>query len=256
MAKLISNQVKEGERKLYHEKVLETYIIVIGKANIFFGSTALKDQKIFELDIVPVVRQTNEVVPFNKMFWKFFELPKFKESASYKTISKESPLKEQWLEFLLVCSDQKEEPDRNEIIKKGYEIMKLAKWDADTKALYWKQRVTEQDLLETQESLNKEMFEKGKLEGRVEGRVKGEIKGRIEGEIKGRIEGEISQVKSLIKYNIPKEKIILDLKFLIDDKVSDKLEENLAYIHDNINDSNSNICDALGLVARFSEFDA
>ena len=51
MAKLISGQVKEGEGKLYHDKVLETYIIVIGKANIFLGNTALRDQKLFEIDV-------------------------------------------------------------------------------------------------------------------------------------------------------------------------------------------------------------
>ena len=50
MSKLITNQVKEGEGQQYHEKVLETYIIIIGKSNIFTGNTALKDQKLFEIE--------------------------------------------------------------------------------------------------------------------------------------------------------------------------------------------------------------
>jgi predicted transposase/invertase (TIGR01784 family) len=156
MAKLIAGQVKEGEGKKYHEKVLETYIIVIGKDNIFVGSTALKDQKLFEIDVVPTVVQTGDVFPGNKMYWKFFELLKFAESESYKNIDKASSIKEQWLEFLLDCSKQQEKPDRSEIIKKGYGIMEVAKWDEDKQALYWKEKAEEQDFLRSQEEIKKE----------------------------------------------------------------------------------------------------
>ena len=79
MAKLISLQVKEGEGKLYHEKVLETYIIVIGKSNIFVGDTKLQNQKLFEIDVQPMVIQTNEIIPGNKMFWKFLNYLNFKK---------------------------------------------------------------------------------------------------------------------------------------------------------------------------------
>jgi len=161
MAKLIAGQVKEGEGKLYNERILETYIIVIGKFNIFVGSTALEDQKLFEIDVRPVVLQTNQVIPGNKMFWKFFELPKFQESENYKRIGKDSPLKEQWLEFLIECVKQKTEPDRNEIIKKGYEIMKVAKWDEDTRALYQKQKTTVYGVMAAQEAAKREEFKKG-----------------------------------------------------------------------------------------------
>jgi len=34
--------------------------------------------------------------------------------------------------------------------------MEIAKWDGDTKVLYWKQKVNEQDLLETQEDAKTE----------------------------------------------------------------------------------------------------
>lgn len=180
MAKLISSQIKEGEGKLYHEKLLETYIIVIGKDNIFIGNTALRNNKLFEIDVVPMVMQTNQVFPDNKMYWKFFELPKFAESQSYKNINKGSSLKEQWLEFLIDCSKQTEEPDRANIIKKGYEIMKVAKWTPDQQVLYWKQKVTEQDLLETQEEIKQEKFMEGKEIGREEGKIEGEIEGKID----------------------------------------------------------------------------
>ena len=237
MAKLIAGQVMEGEGKLYHEKVLETYIIVIGKQNIFAGNTALTNQKLFELDVKPIVMQTNEVIPGNKMHWKFFELPKFQESNNYKTINKNSVLKEQWLEFLLDCSKQTVEPDRNEIIKQGYEIMKVATWDHDTKVLYWKQKVNEQDFIATQEELKKEEFKKGE----------------IKGELKGEIKGEISKVKDLLDLETPLEKIISKLKFLTHEKVIGNLDHNIKYIREHANDSDSNICDKLGLVGDLFE---
>ena len=239
MAKLISGQVKEGEGKLYHDKVLETYIIVIGKANIFLGNTALRDQKLFEIDVKPMVIQTNEIVPGNKMHWKFFELPKFQESNNYKSISKESPLKEQWLEFLIDCSKQEEAPDRSEIIKKGYEIMKLATWSSDTQALYWKQKMNELDLIETQQELEYEAFERG------------EVKGKLKGEIKG----EISKIKDLLDLGISKETITPKLKFLTQDKIREEFDHNFEYIRTHIEDTDSQICDELDLVGRLSDFD-
>jgi predicted transposase/invertase (TIGR01784 family) len=239
MAKLISGQVKEGEGKLYHDKVLETYIIVIGKANIFLGNTALRDQKLFEIDVKPMVMQTNEIVPGNKMHWKFFELPKFQESDNYKSISKESPLKEQWLEFLIDCSKQEEAPDRSEIIKRGYEIMKVATWSSDTQALYWKQKMNELDLIETQQELEYEAFERG------------EVKGKLKGEIKG----EISKIKDLLDLGISKETITPKLKFLTQDKIREEFDHNFEYIRNHLEDTDSQICDELDLVGKLSDFD-
>jgi len=232
MAKLIAGQVKEGEGQQYDEKVLKTYIIVIGKANMFLGNTALKDQKLFEVDVQPVVIQTKEVVPGNKMFWKFFELPKFKESENYAHIDKDSSLKEQWLEFLIDCSTKQEKPDRSDIIKKGYEIMEVAKWEPDIKTLYWKQKMNEISLIETQEALKEEEY------------TRGEMKGKLKGEIKG----EISKIKDFFDLEIPREKIIPKLKFLNDDKVKDNIESNLTYIQAHLDDSDSEICNELGLV--------
>ena len=86
MAKLISGQVKEGQGKQYHEKVLDTYIVVIAKNNMFVGNTALSDQSLFEIDVEPRIVQTGEKYPGNKMHWKFYELEKFKESNQYAKI--------------------------------------------------------------------------------------------------------------------------------------------------------------------------
>ena len=114
-----------------------------------------------------MIRQTKEVFPNNKMYWKFFELNKFRQSDNYINITKDSPLKEQWLEFFIDCSKKQHEPDRNEIIKKGYDIMKVATWDNDVKTLYWKQKATAEDLYATQ----KEAIEEARIqeEGREEG---------------------------------------------------------------------------------------
>jgi len=243
MAKLISGQVKEGQGEEYHEKVLNTYIIVIGKDNMFVGNTALKDQKLFELDVKPMVIQTNEIVPGNKMHWKFFELPKFEASTQYAKIKKydkldefsemnllnekfewlKSNLKEQWLEFLIDCNSQTEVPDRNELIKKGYNIMKLATWDPKDQTLYWKQKQNEIDAVQQKEFDKEEAFEKGKLEGKWKGEVKGEIK----------------QIKFGLKYKMDEEKIAEDLKFL--------KKDNFPYIQEHIDDNESVIMSGMDI---------
>ena len=250
MAKLISLQVKEGEGKLYHEKVLETYIIVIGKSNIFVGDTKLQNQKLFEIDVQPMVIQTNEIIPGNKMFWKFFELPKFQESDNYRTIDKDSALKEQWLEFLIDCSKKDEEPDRSEIIKRGYEIMKVANWTPDQKALYWKQKMNEIAFLEAQQLQEEEAIIKAQ-----EAFEKGIAKGELQGKLKGEIKGEISKIKDLLELGISQEKIIPKLKFLTQEKVKGEFDHNFDYIRTHLEDTDSQICDELDLVGRLSDFD-
>ncbi|MDX2050694.1 MAG: hypothetical protein SFT93_05970, partial [Rickettsiaceae bacterium] len=131
-------------------------------------------------------------------------------------------------------NNQTSEPDRDEIIKKGYNIMETAKWTPDQQALYLKQKMREQDLRLTQESLieeaRQEAFDKGKLEG----------------EIRGKIKGEISKVKDFIKFGISFDRIKeqANLKFLTS---SLNLEKSLVYINDHINDTESEICEELGL---------
>lgn len=196
MAKLISGQVKEGEGKLYHEKVLDTYIIIIARKNMFVGNTGLSNQKLFEIDVEPRVVQTGEKYPGNKMHWKFYELEKFQESNQYAKIKEydklnefsdkklleekfewlKDNLKEQWLEFLIECNSQKEVPDRNNLIQKGYNIMKLATWDPKDQALYWKQKQNEIDAIQQKEFDKEEAFNQGLEKGKWKGEVKGEIK--------------------------------------------------------------------------------
>jgi len=175
MAKLLIGQVKEGEGKKYHEKVLETYIVIITKENVFTGKSEFERKKLFEIDVEPRIVQTNESYPDNKMHWKFFELAKFKSRSNYSKITKDSNLKEQWLEFLIECNKQLTEPERNEIIKQGYEIMKIAKWGPDIQAAYWKQKQDVEDILQEQEDLIEETKQKAFQKGKLKGEIKGEI---------------------------------------------------------------------------------
>jgi predicted transposase/invertase (TIGR01784 family) len=203
MAKLISGQVKEGQGQQYHEKVLDTYIIVIGKENMFVGNTALSDQNLFEIDVEPRVVQTGEKYPGNKMHWKFFELPKFKASDQYIKIKEydkldtnsdekllkekfewlRDNLKEQWLEFLIECNNKTEVPDRNELIRKGYNIMKLATWSPNDQALYWKQEQNEIDSIMQQKYDKEEAYSKGLKEGLEQGFKKGKLEEKLTSDI-------------------------------------------------------------------------
>ncbi|XP_065682520.1 uncharacterized protein LOC124816417 isoform X1 [Hydra vulgaris] len=225
MAKLIYGQVKEGQGHEYHVKVLDTYILVIGKENMFVGNTALKgkvlnntkldSQELFEIDVEPRIKQTGEVVPGNKMHWKFFELPKFRVSAEYKKIKGydlvidnsnkklyqekiewlNNNLKEQWLEFLIECSNQITIPDRNKLIKKGYEIMKLVTWDSVDRALLWKQKQNEIDAMQQKEFDKEEAFHQGELKG-----IKiGKLEGLKEGKLKMLLKQDIQKLQKHFK---------------------------------------------------------
>ena len=151
-------------------------------------------------------------------------------------------LKEQWLEFLIDCSKQQSEPDRNEIIKKGYRIMEVAKWTPDQQTLYLNQKMQALEARLAQEDLEREA-----REAREEAEKSFE-KGKLKGEIKGKI----SKVKALIKYNVPKENIVQDLKFLTDVKVLENLDNHLDYIREYNDETDSLICENLGLVGAFS----
>lgn len=81
-------------------------------------------------------------------------------------------------------------------------------------------------------------------------RVQAEVKMSI---LKCGIQAEITVTKSLSKLGILNEEIIPHLKFLTQDQLKDKLETNLAYIRGHIEDSNSDICDQLGLLILLGE---
>jgi len=259
MAKLIANQVKQGDSQRYHEAILETYIIVIGKSNMFAGATSIKDQKLFEIDVKPMIVQTGEIYPDNKMNWRFLELAKFKQSDYYKSITKESPIKYQWLGFLVDCSQGIAKLDREEIIQRGYKIMEIATWSGDQQTLYWKEkdneRAAKQILKESKEEGFEEGFEEGMEKGMQKGIQKGIPKGIPKGKLKGEIKGEISKIKTLVELEISKDKIIPTLQFLTNPKVFDKLESNLSYIKEHMDDTESVICDELGLCEALWEGD-
>jgi hypothetical protein len=111
--------------------------------------------------------------------------------------------------------------------------------DGDTKVLCWKRIVSELDVIETQEELQREAYEAGYKKSYAQGKFIGEI------------ESEISNIKTFLKMGIPEAKIINSdyiLKFLKHEKVRDNLEANLKYIGAHIEDSDSDICSALGLI--------
>ena len=103
--------------------------------------------------------------------------------------------------------------------------------------------MNELDVLEDLEESIKEVFERGKKLGYERAKLKGEIK------------GEISKIKTLIKYEMSSETFTNDLKFLTQEKVKDKLESNLTYIKEHIDDSDSDICEQLGLIGNLSDFE-
>jgi len=243
MSKIIAGQVKEGEGQRYDTAVMDTYILAIEKENIFRGKYMLKDKDIFEVTVVPMVVETQEEIPGNKMHWKFFELPKFAKAYKSTDIGKTNSLKEQWLDFLIKCSKQDDIPDNiDDIIKKGYNIMKVANWSEDQRILYWKQRSNEIEELKEQKMLEEKAFQEGIEKGIEKGKLKGEIK------------GEISKIKGFIKYSISPETFTTDLKFLTHDKVKENFKTNLTYIQDHLSDADSDICDELELVGKLSDF--
>jgi predicted transposase/invertase (TIGR01784 family) len=168
MSKLISVQVNEKGGKEYHKDILDTYILVLEKQNLFTGQHKLSDDSLYEIEVEPIIKQTGEVFPGNKMHWKFFELSKFKEHEVYRNLTKDSNLKHQWLEFLINCGDQLNEPERDDIIKQGYKTMKLAQWSGDKQALYWLEQAREFDQIENQKELIQEAEKKGLVRGKIE----------------------------------------------------------------------------------------
>lgn len=131
-----------------------------------------------------MVIETGQEMPGNKMHWKFFELPKFVKFYKNKTIDISNPLKEQWLDFLVKCNTKIEIPgDVHELIKKGYNIMKIANWSEDQRLLYWKQKSNEIEEIREQKLLEEKVFNEGKLEGIKEGIEQGKWKGEVKGEI-------------------------------------------------------------------------
>jgi predicted transposase/invertase (TIGR01784 family) len=235
MSKIISHQVKRGEGKEYDKKILKTYIIIIAKNDIFVEKSESESSKFWERDSYPTIHQTGKMYPQNKMYWKFFELSRFEKYVKNKdvkgTVDKVN-LKFQWLNFLNNCGKAKSMPENvDEIIKKGYNIMKIAKWTPEQKILYWKHQ---QNVAATEAQLRKAKEIEEKLK-EVEKKVEEEVKKGVEKGIeKGVIKTTIETVKNLLA------KKIMDLKQI--KKVFKNFDSKVVeYVATHLDDANETI---------------
>lgn len=119
------------------------------------------------------------------------------------------------------------------IIQEGYDIMKVAKWDSDTRSLYWKQKADEQSELLEAKRLQEEKYKQGFDKGFDNGKLKDKIK----------------NVKILVKFKIEQDKILETLNFL-SGKNKQEAITNVKYIQGHINDTDSDICEELGLLGE------
>lgn len=254
MSRLVAGQVQDGDSSTYDIK--ECWIISIGKTDFFkpniHGTPRDLPYEIWSRPTIEIPGQNGEgpksiTTPQNIMNWKFFSLEKFRKMCENGDIvvTKDSCLKEQFMEFLINCpSMQKTPDDRHEIIKEAYEVMKVANF-------------TPSDYLKLQEEKAEEFF--ARLEARAQEKIKEKelaeelAKGIEQGKLKGEIKGEISKIKGFLDFGASQEQIIPKLKFLTHDKVKDKIDENLKYIEDHLASSDSDICDELGLVGDLLE---
>jgi len=238
MARMLAYKMKSGESQEHHTKLPKTYILVLSREDLFIRAYKLDNDNLYEKTVVPMIKELNVEVPGNVMNWKYYEIQKFTKLCDENKIVPTS-IKEQWLSFLDKCGSAKSIPnDVDEIIKEAYKIMEITNWEPQIKEIYEKALQKEQDeILEAQ--------------GRESDAL---AKGLAKGKFKGELKGEISKVKTLLKFGISQDKIEPELKFLNNDKVKNKLEDNMSYIKEHIQDSDSYICDELGLVADLSDF--
>ena len=129
------------------------------------------------------------------------------------------------------ASNQHEVPNRHPIIQKAYEAMRISNWDRHTQELYFLEKRVRQEYEEEREYLKY--------------KVKEEFK---RGELKGEIQGEISKIKTLINLGIEQKQIVQSLNFLTMQELKDKLENNIEYIKDHVNETDRQICEDLDLL--------
>eukprot|EP00916_Digyalum_oweni_P000447 GHVL01000793.1.p1 GENE.GHVL01000793.1~~GHVL01000793.1.p1 ORF type:complete len:179 (+),score=45.76 GHVL01000793.1:47-583(+) len=110
----------------------------------------------------------------NTSMLESFADPKFKNYIKDNEIHKKSNLKEQWLDSFLNCSKGVETPeDKNEIIKRVYEI---ANWTKEERDAYELSKINEaytmKEKIAMKEEAEKIGFDKGKRKGEVKGELK------------------------------------------------------------------------------------
>lgn len=139
---------------------------------ITYNTKLIIDPKnVYEIDVTPVILQTSQEFPDNKMYWKFFELSKFKEHEHSKNLNEGSDLKYQWLEFIIECGSQLSEPDRHKLIMQGYNIMKTLQRDNLLKAKYWNEQAAQFEHELHIKDKEKEAFEKGRIKEGIKGEI-------------------------------------------------------------------------------------
>jgi len=126
------------------------------------------------------------------------------------TITKDSALKVQWLNFLAKCNKQTEEPnDAEEIIKEGYNIMKMANWNEDQKFHYFAAKRTEAlEKMEKEEAQKKQEKMKRKLDKYEERNEQDKLKiQKKDEELKEKNTNSIKSAQKFLELNLPKETV-------------------------------------------------
>lgn len=237
MSKIISQQVTSGQSSKYHEVMLDTYVIVIAKNNIFPDrcppkvkpdkkelldkynnkiENFKKFEEVYNLDkeniaeeiyyykeVVPMIKGYNIEIPDNKMNWVFCELSKFKKQYKSTEVDGTCTVKEQWLDFLINAHEKRDIPGNlDKIVMRGYEIMKTVLIEEDTRILYWKEKRDRELYEQAQEEKSEKLFQDGFDKGKWKGEVKGEI-----GKIKMGIEAKWEDEKIIKKLHHVKDKL-------------------------------------------------
>jgi predicted transposase/invertase (TIGR01784 family) len=205
MAKLLSTQIKEGEGQQYHNKLHDTYILVLAKQNLFVGNYTLNGDSnaYYEKTFKPTCEELgHQEMPGNKMHWKFFELNKFKMHTKGTAVNNLDSIKEQWLDFLVNCNSNLTIPENlDDKIKEGYKIMKMANWNRDQIVSYYKLKANEYDEQITIENTIKETEQKAFQEGLKKGKWE------------ERLTSDIDKIKTGIKFNVKPEELTLNFNF-------------------------------------------
>ena len=207
------------------------FILVLCIEDLFIREYKLDNDTLYEKTMVPMIMELNEKMPGNVMIWKYYEIRKFTKLCDEKRITPTNSLKEQWLSFLDKCGSSTEIPnDVDNIIKKAYKVMETASWPSLIKETY-------------ENYLEKETDEINEVQRNISA-----------AKLKGEVIAEISKIKVLIDFGYKTEQILSTLKFLNNDKMKDKLEHNMSYIKSHIQDSDRDICNALGIFDALSDF--
>ena len=99
--------------------------------------------------------------------------------------------------------------------------MKVTGWTAEQRLAYWKSQQNEDAYKQTLVDEHEDGFK--------------------EGQLIGKIKGEIKQVKSLLTYNVSKEDVMQEFKFL------KKKEENIKYIQDHQDETETQIMEKMDI---------